>query len=54
MLAGLVDEATSPNLAAAFIRVQGGESIDSRAAATSQAFVVIRCASQAPEKQNSA
>ena len=51
MLAGLVAEATSPNLAAAFIRVQGGESVDSRAAATSQAFVVIRCVSQPLKKE---
>lgn len=34
--------ATSPNLLAAFIRVLTGESITSKALATSQAFYVIR------------
>lgn len=34
--------ATSPNLMASFLRIVGGESLDTHATATSQAFYVIR------------
>ena len=45
---GADSEATSPNLLCGFLRIRGGESLQTKHVATSQAFFVIRWRTRPP------